>query len=141
MQVLSSVQALQPGADLWIMAIPSDSHWSRQVDWYLNFQISRGLQTKIPERSMNLEKLLHDVQWTLPESFIAKENPLLIAAAGRLPARWVLLPQTFDVSLSFLEKASQLQPGTVRLFLPPSIAKMPLPKQSFAFELEVVHEN
>lgn len=121
-QILSSTQALLPGADLWILPHPEVSAISRSVDWYLNFQMSRGLQNKPRRRSDTLESLLRTIKWALPATMEPSESPLLIAASGRLPAQWVLMPSRWTTNLEFLHQAAPLKPQRVRLFLPATLS-------------------
>lgn len=120
--LLSSVQALQPGADLWIMSTPETSSFARNIDWHLNFQISRGLQNQSRRRSDPLEALLKKIRWNLPAQVTLPESPLLISALGRLPTQWVLLPEKWNSELSFLAAAAKLRPQKIRVFLPATLS-------------------
>lgn len=121
-QTLSPVQAFQPGADLWLVPPPSVSGWGRQIDWYLNFQISRGLDTRPQKRAKSLDQFLEKIQWSLPASYISNDAPLLISSEGRLQARWVLLPNQWQSPLEMFRQALPLRPQKIRVFLPPQLS-------------------
>lgn len=149
-QLLSATQAYQPGADVWILPQPESSQLSRNVDWLLNFQITRGLANEPRRRGEQLETLLKKIKWTLPPSHDKSGSPLLIASTGRLPTRWVLIPEVWDAELSFLNSAADLMPAKLRLFLPASIspdlfrastASPQLKDLSKKFEIEVLAET
>lgn len=148
-QTLSATQAFQPGADVWILPTPEVSPTARNVDWLLNFQITRGLANEPRRRGDVLENLLKKIKWALPSSKSTDGQPLLIAAAGRLPTRWVLLPAQWDEGLTFLKSAAELQPLKVRLFLPANLspdvfrastASPLLGEMSRKFEIEILAE-
>ncbi|MBX3019051.1 MAG: hypothetical protein KF767_14280 [Bdellovibrionaceae bacterium] len=149
-QLLSATQAYQPGADVWILPFPEASALARNVDWLLNFQITRGLANEPRRRGEQLEGLLKKVKWSLPPAHDKAGSPLLIGAAGRLPTRWVLLPERWDADLQFLQPAADLGPAKVRLFLPAnvspdifraSVASPFLQQMSRKFEIEVLAET
>lgn len=149
-QLLSATQAYQPGADVWILPPPEASALARNVDWLLNFQITRGLANEPRRRGEQLEGLLKKIKWALPAAHDQSGSPLLIAAAGRLPTRWVLLPERWDGELSFLKAAAELRPAKLRLFLPATVspdlfrastASPLLREMSDRFEIEVLAEG
>lgn len=117
-QVLSSVQALQPGAEIWILPTPHESPWSARIDWYLNFQLSRGLKNQSAHRSPVLEKLLDEIKWALPADVQIKHAPLLIATMGRLPAEWILVPERWDQADKIFEPTLGLKRQHLRVFAP-----------------------
>jgi hypothetical protein len=70
--------------------------WARKLDWYLNFCLTKGISHQSQTRPLPLESLLKNVAWKLPMDVEIEDNPLLIAAALRLPCDWVLLIENFE---------------------------------------------
>lgn len=148
-QLLSATQAFHQGADVWILPSPEVSALSRNIDWQLNFQITRGLANIPRRRGEMLETLLKKIKWPLPSTHDKDHSPLLIAATGRLPTRWVMMPSVWSADLDFLKQVAPLNPGKVRLFLPTTLspeifrattASPALRSLSQRFEIEVLSE-
>lgn len=88
---LSPTQAWTPGSRMWIAPAPANSLWSRKLDWYLNFRISKGLAHQSVKRSDQLEGILNKIEWKLPNKMATDEKPMLIATGLWLPCDWLLI--------------------------------------------------
>jgi len=85
------LEALAPGAELWIVTDLERSSWTQRLDWYLGFQILRSKGHQPAKLSERLQEILQT--WDLPEwqSKDQSQNPLLISSAMLLPNHGVML--------------------------------------------------
>jgi len=134
---LSSVQALQPGAEIWVIPPPAESAWAARIDWYLNFQISRGLASKPSSRSSVIEKLLSNIKWTLPLDFKVDHASLLIAPMGRVPANWILIPEAWNNEEHLLRQLKDLKSAKIRIFPPAGVSVDRLIRSALADDMTV----
>ncbi len=124
MIILTSSNALEPGADLWILPRIEQSKIVGQIDWYLNFQISRWQDRTPPPLD---QKLLFLLTATGLESAIEgkKINQLMVPSSSLLPNRWVVQLGSFSGPSSWCSQVvgtwKQLQKPTLRVFLPSRI--------------------
>ncbi len=149
---LTATQAWTSGARMWVAPTPANSLWSRRLDWYLNFRMSKGLTHQSQSRSPQLEGILERIQWKLSPSTDVSEKPLLIAAGLWLPCDWILVLETLSSEKNQLSPAleqlasawSDLGEPKVRIFAPTQFpkdglaerwSKQALPKD-FEFVLE-----
>lgn len=122
---LSQANALNPGAELWIVPAIDDSHWTGQIDWLLNFQIGKA-QRHTPASLP--ETLTHIVQETeLKLTAITKStNALMIAAVNHLPCRWVVVLPVNNNLEAWIEQVYQtwfgMNKASMRVFLPPNLS-------------------
>jgi hypothetical protein len=118
---LSQASALNPGADLWVVADLNHSKWTSKLDWHLNFQIAKASRHKSPELSPFLKEALEQTgQQEL--RFDVDGAPLLIQSESLLPNKWILIvPYAGDMKawLSRISKAwTDLKKPSIRIFLP-----------------------
>lgn len=120
---LSQANALNPGADLWILCDLEKSPWTAKIDWYLNFQIcksSRHHSQSLPEF---LSEVLEKTELEKKNIQLDKSAPLMIASQDLLPNKWVvLLPWNNDMagwSTQAFEIWKKLNKPSLRVFLPP----------------------
>ena len=59
-QTLYKSGAFGPGSKLWITPELEQSNWTRLIDWYLNFQISKAKFHNSQEASPQLKKIAYD---------------------------------------------------------------------------------
>lgn len=123
MQILSAASSLNPGQDLWVLPDKESSRWIMRLDWYLNFQIHRASRHKSFRRSPELNQLLENVEWSLPEEQLSEGQPVLFSCEGHLPARWVALVPGSENLPRWVAKLHSLWQGLgeprFRVFLPP----------------------
>lgn len=102
-------------SDLWIFAPPEHSAWAARMDWYLNWQMCKGLA----HTRMSGEEL--------PEvaTFITKDAPILIASKDRLPAKSCLVLPLLKGEKTWLKKVHAIAHGLgakkIQVFLSPGM--------------------
>jgi hypothetical protein len=119
MEALSHQSALISGADLWVTAHPFESKITVKLDWYLNFQITKGLSHQHHSVSEKVRNLLD--QCELAELRFANEDTqdLLISAQNLVPARWVLVvPYSTQWTEKIFRHWQNLNKPKLRVFLP-----------------------
>lgn len=140
-QIVPLTQSWTAGCDLWVTSAPDKSAWSRRMDWYLNFRITKGFQSSMPERSPGLETLLSKVKWAIPRKKDWNTDTLLIAANQSLPCKWVLVledlnPDSITDGLKKLLKIwKDFNQPKMRLFLPSQLNQDALRKSWSSLEL------
>ncbi|MGE0763717.1 MAG: hypothetical protein AB7N80_10605 [Bdellovibrionales bacterium] len=87
LQKLSDPMAFAMGAELWVLPGGEHSHWSRKIDWYLNFQALRASTHQAPALDPGLIRLLQEESLAQPTTQANPGAPLMISTAHRLPAR------------------------------------------------------
>jgi hypothetical protein len=113
---LPQTQALQPGADLWVVGDPKDSRWALKIDWELNFQILRAGVHERPRLSPELVEITAHSGLEAPH-IESRSRALLLAADLNLPCRWVL--SLADWKTATIAKAREdLKSPSLRVFLP-----------------------
>ena len=78
-------RALDPGCEMWLVAEPELSKWSRKIDWHLNFQIMRSKTHRTAEISSELRTVLQECDFEAPAELDKFDSPLLIASYKLLP--------------------------------------------------------
>jgi hypothetical protein len=135
MQVSASTnqEALGPGADLWILPESQLSHWTQQIDWHLNFQISRAQLHQSQNLSPVAKEILfkcalENLDWVEEHS-----ERLLILSSQNLPNRWVLVLNGANQIDEWLKEATAVWKSlafpTLRFFLPETIGKAAFEKK------------
>lgn len=122
-KVVAQEEALQAGADIWIVPDLENSEWTQRIDWYLNFQIFRSETHLTPKASAELEQVLAEWDIDAPGVSQAKTSPLMIASSDRLPNHAVVVvPFVGGEIKSWAEKVhetwSRLDAPRLRVFLP-----------------------
>jgi len=115
-----------PGSDLWIVPERKNSNTVQNLDWYLNFQISKSVhhQPKNPAPQV-LEILkkcaLEGYDWAPQEA-----EALLILSSHAVPNRWVMVLKGSDRLEAWAETAAtkwkKMNSPTVRVFLPQGVS-------------------
>jgi hypothetical protein len=108
--------------DLWIVPPSSHSAWFAQLDWYLNWQMCKGLTHKPATVDAEVYRLAQAYEVPVSSPKIAKDAPLLIACRGLSPAgQCLVLPYTGDLKQWLLEAktiAFKMKCENVQVFLP-----------------------
>lgn len=122
LQTLYTAGAFGPGSDLWIIPDPNLSSWSKLIDWYLNYQISRAKlhqPMRLPER---VQLILEENEIPPVDIALSTDTPLMLAAENRLPSQQVVVLPSCENGKDWLARAhkvwEQLGKPTLRLFLP-----------------------
>ncbi len=112
--------------DLWALPTPGFSRWFTRLDWYMNWQMSKGLAyggLHLPAETYRIaEQYDVSVPKAATPSASATLAPLLIDPFGRVPARRCLVVDgagSLKVWLGEIAELSQrLQALEIRIFLP-----------------------
>lgn len=108
--------------DLWVLPSPSHSAWFAKIDWYLNWQMCKGLAHETRRPSVELLRLSEEngVPWFDPPKI--SEAPLLVAAKGRIPALGCMVLEGEPALKAWLRRAhalaGELKVSSLRVFLP-----------------------
>lgn len=142
MNLLTGDQAFSAGARVWIMPPLRVSAWTREVDWYLGFQIKRSESFSPKPLPVPLDRLLLDnPNMRVPREELPDTAPLHIVAEGRLPTDAVVVLEATSPR-AWTEQVQKLwvagQNPALRLFLPPDVSRGDLGPLSRIEELEVV---
>ncbi len=130
---LQLTSGLSPGCDLWV--ILKDSHtWHQEIDFRTNFQLS-SLDKKrkmgfVKSKSIQVEKIAHDIQFPLPQTQV--NSPFIyLQVANNLKTKWLcIIDHISDLDHpSFKENLKTLKCNKLRFFAP--IAATPGLKASF----------
>lgn len=118
MKVLYKAGALGAGADIWILPDFDQTTWTRAIDWYLNFQLSKAKMFHPQPLSEELKNLAGEIPLT--DYHLDKPAPLLIASSDFLPNHAVVKIPINDEK-KWIARAydiwCQLQRPSLRLFL------------------------
>jgi hypothetical protein len=117
--------ALSAGADLWIMPDRQNSHWTQEIDWYLNHIIQNSEKHPSQKMSQNVRGLLFENQIVLND-ITSPNSDVLIAAQHQLPTQWVIMKpwngQLNKWLVQINEHWKSLKYPSLRLFLPTGIS-------------------
>ena len=117
--------ALGAGSDLWIVPDLSQSSWTRKLDWYLNYQISRSKLYRSFELSAQLKKLILENDLDIGEHDLGLPAPLMIGSIHRLPNQQTVELPPLNPKSKWIEHAHtvwhRLGKPSLRLFLPTEI--------------------
>ncbi len=123
-QTLSKAGAYRPGADIWVIPELNSSKWSRQIDWYLNFIISRGTTHSPKKLSKTLTHILSENDMKLTPFKLNKQAPLMFASQHRLPNKQTVLLPLNKEKVKWIQSILKLWSGLnhpfIRVFLPPN---------------------
>lgn len=117
-------EGIKTPCDLWVLPAPRQSHWFRRLDWYLNWQMCKGLAYSGLHLPSEIYRVAEEHAQPLPRrtSGHKGETPLLVAADGRLPTRMCLVcPLASSLSewlANVAEQLNGLKVERVRVFLP-----------------------
>jgi hypothetical protein len=87
MKILNQTGAIQAGCDVWILADPVSSAWTRKLDWYLNFQIRRSRVHKPAQLSAEIIEVMKNWDFEADEVKVSGSGPLMVASSKLLPNR------------------------------------------------------
>ena len=119
---LSTSSALAPGFDLWFLPEPKESQWSRKIDWYLNFQITRSIKHQKPFVPAELIQRIEDCGLEGMEIEVSQEAPTFIVSEGLLPnKKSIILPNTssfYPWAKRLLQIREKLGSPSTKVFIP-----------------------
>lgn len=122
-------QALNSGADIWVLISDDSFYWSLKLDWSLNFQmhkkmnhrkrvISEELQTLLINSGLKDKWAKNQISSDSANNSLEKTKappPLIIPAETYLPCRWFIRLQNDRIS-QLKEICSNLKANSVRIF-------------------------
>ena len=124
MKVLAVESAYQTGASLWFTPDLNVSSWTREIDWYLGFQIfhARGFTPKpLPAE---IRRVLDDNGWSATDQTTSTSETLALVVEDKLPADNLLVvsaPDAKDWLEACLEIWNKAKRPPTRLFLPAAV--------------------
>jgi hypothetical protein len=117
-------------SDLWLVPPPRSSAWFAVIDWYLNWQLSKGLSYPGLHLPTEILRLAEDYEGGLPMKEAAGEDsgvPLLVLSSGRLPTTKCVVLDTGSKQEDWIkhgfEIALNLDAKSVHVFLPNKASK------------------
>jgi hypothetical protein len=91
-KLISNEEAFSEGADIWVLATPTFSEWTKRLDWPLNLQISKASNYLPKKLSPELMAIVQQNDLKFDTTEPEKKN-LIIASEGMIPAsRVVIVP-------------------------------------------------
>ena len=135
--------------DLWVLPQAAHSQWFSRIDWYLNWQMTKGLAHQPPKASVELLRVMEETGVQFTAEFETKSTPLMVASLGRVNASQCVVIG-FATSLKpwlsqIHQLSSGLKPKRMRIFLPQGCdskqaqeiwQKFPLPGTEVEFSLD-----
>src|SRR4051812_13653439 len=70
--------------DLWIIPPAAHSQWFARIDWYLNWQMSKGLAFQRQKPSVELFRIIESAGLNYLAEPESPSTPLMIASAGKV---------------------------------------------------------
>lgn len=124
--VLSSNQAFNTGADLWVIPDFSNSKIASQLDWYNNFIIGKTLRKNQFVISSEINQILQETELPRQVITVNGNDNLMIATSKQLPNRWTIMVWYEQDSTSWCKKIHDLylhlKNPTLRIFLPTNLS-------------------
>ncbi len=109
-------------SDVWVIPQGERSRWFAHIDWYLNWQLTRGFTHSLPRMSIELIELLEESGMPVMTPELPAEPPLMVLPKGQIPAMACLLmphSQSLDHWLKRIHTSLQtLKAKRARVFLP-----------------------
>lgn len=107
---------------LWVLPPPGKSAWFAKIDWYLNWQLTRGLVHEPRRPSAELMRLTRDLDLPAPTATDWTQAPLMVSAHGRLDAEQCVVLAMQGSLHEWLRQihtvATRLGVQKLRVFLP-----------------------
>lgn len=107
---------------LWVLPPPTKSAWFAKIDWYLNWQMCKGLAHEPRRLSHEMLRLIEENELPLSEPPQDNHAPLMIIAHGRLPASKCVVIEYGKSLKTWLTRVHQLaehlNTDQLRVFLP-----------------------
>jgi hypothetical protein len=88
---LDILNALTPGADVWIVPDLGVSSWSRKIDWYLNLQLMRAEPKKPTELCSEMREVAQKWDFDVPVAPLNPLAPLMVVSDRLLPNHQTIL--------------------------------------------------
>ena len=126
-------------SDLWIVPPASHSAWFSRLDWYLNWQMSRGLNHRQSPLAAELFRISEEHGLRIDaHDPLDEQAPLLVSGRNLVPAKaCVVLPYHGDLQEWLAQAqsiASKLKSTRAQVFLPTG-AQVKSPSKSWKLPL------
>jgi len=113
-------------SDLWVFPPYRHSKWLAKMDWYLNWQMCKGLAHKGFHLPVETARVAAHFEVNLPVTpSISQISPLLVLSQQRVPTKKCLVVNFTDNGKQWLEtvgeQATQLSAKSLTVFLPESL--------------------
>jgi hypothetical protein len=116
---------LDSNHDLWVIPPSAHSQWFARIDWYLNWQMSKGLAYQRRKPSVELLRVLEDAGTAFQLHCAADTSPLLVASSGMVGSERCVVIEYGGELGEWLESVHQvcdnLKCKRTRVFLPRGI--------------------
>lgn len=103
------------------------SAWSTRIDWYLGFQLRRGVPHKRFEFSNDIRQLMESYEAPLPRIPRLDSAPLMVASETRLPNHQTVLIPEADSTQEWAKSCHRIWRGLgrppTRVFLPKGVTR------------------
>jgi hypothetical protein len=138
--------SLAAGCDVWFTAPLAQSGWTRQLDWYVNYQIMKAGLHMRPEVSAELIAIADSAEAEIPTIKPEAAAPLMIACGSLLPTTTVVVVPDANDGKSWATKChgiwKQMKSPRARVFLPdaltPDAFKSVWPEKAAVEQIEIV---
>lgn len=147
-QKIHRFHALKPGAQVWFAPQKVHSGWTRQLDWYLNFQICQ-YENKKPHASIQeINKIMIEEEIRFDLELKHPKN-LMISAQEYLPTQALVILQDNTLEEQILEIQTYIKDlslESIRVFLPQKVSasefvkKWPNAKNTADFKVSLVED-
>jgi hypothetical protein len=109
-------------ADVWVLPSATHSQWFSRIDWYLNWQLSKGLAHEPTRLSLDLLRIMDENGIAIQSPVQGGPMPLMVISQGRIPAaKCVVLESPVEIA-PWLQAVhallSGLGPTKAQIFLP-----------------------
>lgn len=115
---VSEAQALNAGAQLWIIKNDPDLYWWKKLDLHSKYLLSQNLRKPKKEHPIEIQNILNATDMTLQQSDYTR-NSLLLGTGDHFLNTWLLLWENLSdaqlVNLISLT-SQQLKAESLRLF-------------------------
>lgn len=113
---------LTSSSDLWVLPQPAESHWFSRIDWYLNWQLCKGLAHERQLPHAELFRVMEENGIPFVDVPVTKQAPLMVLSQGRIPAAKCIVIENSKTLKTWLGRVHQLVQGlhikSARVFLP-----------------------
>lgn len=113
--------SIENTSDLWFFPPAKESPWLAKVDWYLNWQMCKGLDhggIHVPAETL---KVAEEFGIAVPE-VSTRRTPLMVYARGLLPTNHCVVLETTNALGDWLKQihdiSKKLQAKSIQIFLP-----------------------
>ncbi len=128
--------------DLWVLPPPRASAWFAHVDWYLNWQLSKGLAYSGLNLPHEVGRMAEILEVEVPTIQISEQPNLLVLSQGRIPSKkCVVIDDTKNFDRDWVrqvvEVAKELDAKRVHVFLPAKLSVNEA-KKAVSFDGEIL---